>query len=103
MKDPPLGLQKIFTTLTTQESLLPSQRELDQFFAELEKKLISVQRASELSDLAAGHVRYLLQQRQSFSPISYGYKSVRQPSKSAQMASSLPNTGKLYYLAANAG
>lgn len=44
--------------------MVPSQRELDQFFAELEKKLISVQRASELSGLAAGHVRYLLQHKQ---------------------------------------
>lgn len=44
-------------------AIVSSQRELEQFFAELERQLISVQRASELSGLAAGHIRYLLQHK----------------------------------------
>ncbi len=42
---------------------MPGQRELEQFFTELEQQLISVQRASELSGLAQGHIRHLLQQK----------------------------------------
>lgn len=42
---------------------MPSRSELEQFFAELERKLISVQQASALSGLAEGHLRYLLQRQ----------------------------------------
>ena len=47
-------------TLTIEELIVPSWSELDQFFAELEKKLISVKQASDLSGFDASHVRHLL-------------------------------------------
>lgn len=47
-------------TLTTKDRIVPSWSELEQFFAELDKKLISVQQASEQSGFDTGHVRRLL-------------------------------------------
>lgn len=39
---------------------MPSQGELEQFFAELESKLISVQHASDISGFQPSHIRNLL-------------------------------------------
>lgn len=58
------SVNRILVTLTIKEQRVPSQSELEQFFVELERQLISVQRAAALSGLAEGHVRHLLQQKQ---------------------------------------
>ncbi|MCB0128059.1 MAG: hypothetical protein KDE58_37600 [Caldilineaceae bacterium] len=47
-------------TLTTEEWIVPSQGELEQFFAELASKLISVQQAADASGFQPSHIRNLL-------------------------------------------